>query len=107
MSGDRHVAVADCDIYLYCGAGRVSVFSIDGDFIRHVGVGVLQCPECVACSAFDELVVADRGNHRIVVFSDVGELLMSFGDGDFSGVVVHGGAVFAQECRNSRCVLWS
>jgi DNA-binding beta-propeller fold protein YncE len=100
MPGDRHVAAVDE------GSHCVSVFSMDGQFIRHVGVGVLKRPNGIACSAFDELVVADTGNRRVVVFSDVGELLMSFGDGDFRGVVVHGSTVFAQECLNMRCVLW-
>jgi tripartite motif-containing protein 2/3/tripartite motif-containing protein 71 len=100
MSGDRHVAVADY------GESRVSVFSIDGQFIRHVGVGVLKDPVGVVCSAFYELVVADRGNRRIFVFSDVGELLMAFGDGAFTGVAIHGSTVFAQ-VDTRRCVLWS
>jgi DNA-binding beta-propeller fold protein YncE len=101
MSGDRHVAVADY------GKSRVSVFSIDGQFIRHVGVGELKNPDGVACSALDELVVADGGNRRVVVFSDVGELLMAFGDGCISGVVVHGSTVFAQDYQSQRCVVWS
>jgi DNA-binding beta-propeller fold protein YncE len=105
MSGDRHVAVAEW------GNSRVSVFSIDGEFIRHIGVGVLDSPQGVACSAFDELVVADGGNHRVVVFSDVGGLLMTFGDGgvracQFTGVAVHGSTVFAQNL-SQQCVLWS
>jgi hypothetical protein len=49
MSGDRHVAVTDG------GNDRVSVFSVDGAFIRHVGVGVLVDPVGIACSAYDEL----------------------------------------------------
>jgi DNA-binding beta-propeller fold protein YncE len=101
MSGDRHVAVADY------GESRVSVFSVDGQFIRNVGVGVLKDPVGVVCSAFDELVVADRGNRRIFVFSDVGELLMAFGDGAFTGVAIHGSTVFAQDHGKCQCVLWS
>jgi DNA-binding beta-propeller fold protein YncE len=100
MSGDRHVAVAEQD------NGRVSVFSIDGQFIRHVGVGVLREPVGVACSAFDELVVADTGNRRVVVFSASGDLVMTFGAGRFSGAAVHGSTVFAQ-VYGSQCVLWS
>jgi hypothetical protein len=88
MSGDRHVAVAD---FLN---GRVSVFSVEGEFIRHVGVGVLNCPESVAVSAFDELVVADLGNRCLRVFSSSGDVLASVGD-CFSGVAVHGSSVFA------------
>jgi hypothetical protein len=87
MSGDRHVAVCDgCN-------HRVSVFSVAGEFIRHVGVGVLRYPQGVACSAFDELVVTDSGSLR--VFSGSGDLLASVGDGYFTGVVVYGGTVFA------------
>jgi hypothetical protein len=63
MSGHRHVAVADCS------NDRVSVFSVEGEFVRHVGVGELSLPSGVACSAFDEIVVADTNNLRVVVFS--------------------------------------
>jgi DNA-binding beta-propeller fold protein YncE len=89
MSGDRHVAVADF------GNHRVSVFSVGGEFIRHVGVGVLDGPVGVAVSAFDELVVADTGNQCLRVFSGSGDLLASVGDGHFTGVAIHGSSVFA------------
>jgi DNA-binding beta-propeller fold protein YncE len=93
LSDDRHVAVADW------GNHRVSVFSIDGEFIRHIGVGVLKDPQGVAASAFDELVVADAGNRCLRVFSATGDLLATVGEGRFTGVVVHGGAVFAVDDR--------
>jgi DNA-binding beta-propeller fold protein YncE len=67
MSGDRHVAVAEN------GNSRVSVFSVDGEFIRHVGVGELKSPTGVAASAFDELVVADTFRTRLLVFSCIGD----------------------------------
>jgi DNA-binding beta-propeller fold protein YncE len=101
MSHDRHVAVPET------GNSRVSVFSIDGQFIRHVGVGVLNGPQGVACSAFDELVVADTFNRRVVVFSDVGEVLMTCGDAGFAGVAVHGTTVLAQDGLRCRCMVWS
>ncbi len=99
----RCVAVADC------GNNRVAVFTIDGTFVRHVGVGVLVQPKDVAASAFDELVVADYGNNCIRVFSDVGELLLTLHDGvgALSSVAVHGSTVFGMECHEHRCVLWS
>jgi DNA-binding beta-propeller fold protein YncE len=90
MRDGRDIAVADKDNH------RVSVFSVDGTFIRHVGVGVLSRPGGVACSAFDELVVADVGNHRVAVFSASGELVKTFGRSNFHGVAVHGCTVFAQ-----------
>ncbi len=96
MSGDRLVAVASR------GCSRVSVFSIDGTFIRHVGVGVLSHPEGVAASAFDELVVADCGNDCLRVFSSTGDLVATVGAGrGFTGVAVHGGGVFAASVGSS------
>jgi DNA-binding beta-propeller fold protein YncE len=89
MSDDRQVAVADS------GNDRVSVFSVEGEFIRHVGVGVLSYPMGVAVSAFDELVVADIDKRCLRVFSSTGDLLATVGDGDFTGVALHGSSVFA------------
>jgi hypothetical protein len=90
--GHRHVAVADS------GRGRVSVFRVvDGEFVHHVGVGVLRSPWGVAVSSFDELVVADRRGHCCLhLFSAAGCLLRSFGRGDVTGVAIRGGVVLAQ-----------
>jgi tripartite motif-containing protein 71 len=101
MSGDRHIAVAESRNH------RVSVFGVDGTFVRHVGVGVLKYPFGVACSAFDELVVADSGNKCIKLFSGTGELLKTFGDGSFTGVAIHGGTVYAQDYAGEKCVLFT
>jgi hypothetical protein len=93
MSGDRrHVAVADF------GNHRASVFSVDGEFIRHVGVRVLRGPQGVAASAFDELVVADTGNRCLRVFGSDGDVLSGAVEGRFTGVAVHGSSVVAVEC---------
>ncbi len=91
MSGDRHIAVAEEGNY------RVSVFSVDGEFIRHIGVGVLLAPHGIAASAFDELVVGDAGNVCLRVFSSTGDLLASVSVGRFSGVAMHGGTLFAAD----------
>ncbi len=99
MSRHSHVAVADC------GNDRVSVFSVEGEFVRHVGVGTLRSPTGAACSAFDELVVADRGSSRVVVFRASGETLHTMGRGDFTGVAIHGGVIFAQESVNKKCLV--
>ncbi len=95
MPGNRHVAVADY------GNHRVSVFSVDGEFVRHVGVGSLMHPWGVACSATGELVVADTGHRRIAVFASSGELLRTLGDGDFKGVTIHGSTIFAVDCDST------
>jgi DNA-binding beta-propeller fold protein YncE len=89
MSGGRRVVVVDD------GNLRVSVFSVDGDFIRHVGVDVVRRPFGLAASACDELVVGDSRNRTLYVFSSTGDLLVSVGEGRFTGVVVHDSGVFA------------
>jgi DNA-binding beta-propeller fold protein YncE len=99
MSGHRRVAVADW------GNDRVCVFSVDGEFVRHVGVGLLKSPRGVACSPFDEIVVADTGNCRVVVLSAIGELLKSMGDGNLTGVAFHDGVVVAQDFDEA-CVVF-
>jgi DNA-binding beta-propeller fold protein YncE len=99
MSGHRHVAVADCY------NDRVSVFSVKGEFVRHVGVGKLKWPAGVACSAFDELAVADWGNLRVVVFSASGGMLNSMGGDGFTGIAIHGGTIFAQTHNHDECVV--
>jgi hypothetical protein len=100
MRGGRHVAVAEV------GNHRVSVFGVTGRFVRHVGVGVLSNPRGVACSTFDELVVADTGHRCVRLFSDAGEVVKSFGDGDATGVALRGCTVYVQECDTSRCVVY-
>jgi hypothetical protein len=62
-----------------------------------VGVGRLNRALGVVCSASDELVVADTDNQCLRVFSDVGELLATVGEGHFTGVVMHGSTVFATD----------
>jgi DNA-binding beta-propeller fold protein YncE len=99
MSCDRRVAVTDFN------NNRVSVFSVEGEFVRHVGVGELSGPTGIACSAYDELVVAHAGN-RVVVFSASGELVKTMGDGGFSGVAMHSGTIFAQDYDDEVCVLF-
>ncbi len=101
MSGYRHVAVADY------GNHRVSVFSVEGEFVRHVGVGELNLPQGVACSAFDEIVVADWRNRRVVVFSASGEMLHTMGGAGLSGVAMHGGTIFAQTYGEDKCVMFT
>jgi tripartite motif-containing protein 2/3/tripartite motif-containing protein 71 len=103
VSGDRHVAVADSM------NNRVVVFSVDGDVIHALGIGVLYLPKSVVCSAFGELVVADYGNRRVVVVRDDAdcEVLAALGSAPFSGVAMHGGDVYVQDLRHSRCVVVS
>ncbi len=100
MSGHRHVAVAEE------GNDRVSVFSVDGDFIRHVGVDQLNQPMGLACSDSDELVVADYGSKRVALFSGSGEVVKTMGCGSFTGVLVHGCSIFAVDIACKKCVVF-
>jgi DNA-binding beta-propeller fold protein YncE len=100
MTGQRHIAVADCNNH------RVSVFSVEGEFVRHVGVGTIQGPQGVACSAFDELVVGDWKAQRVFLFSARGELLKTMGRATFTGVAINGGTIFAHDGDNSKCILF-
>jgi DNA-binding beta-propeller fold protein YncE len=99
--GDRHIAVADSD------NNRVSVFSVTGEFMHHVGVDVLSRPMGVACSDFDELVVADWDSGRVAVFTIDGHLATSLGsDGGFTGVALHGSTIFAFDFHSAKCVVF-
>jgi DNA-binding beta-propeller fold protein YncE len=98
MPGDRHIALTDHF------NKRVWVLGIDGASVRHVGVGVLKFPVGVACSAFGELVVADFDNQHVALFSVDGKLLKTMGGGQFVGVAMHGGTVFAQDYKK-RCAV--
>jgi DNA-binding beta-propeller fold protein YncE len=102
MSGYHHVAVAD--YFNHC----VSVFSVEGEFVGNVGAGKLSGPVSVASSAFDELVVADdRDDGGVVVFSASGDMLHTMEGGGFTGVVIHGGTIFAQTYGDDTCVVFT
>jgi hypothetical protein len=104
MCGDRRVAIVD-----YAGhAKHVHVFSIDGTFIRAVGAGVLEAPNGIACSAYDELVVSDRFVKTLYVFSDTGDLLKTLRSGmEAMGVAIYGCSVFALCIHDEACQVWT
>jgi DNA-binding beta-propeller fold protein YncE len=99
MSDDRFFAVAE---YSNC---RVSLFSVSGEFVRHVGGNVFGVVEGVACSAYDELVVADKGHDRLVLFSAGGEIFKTIACGNVLGVALHCGTVFLQDWEAQACLL--
>jgi hypothetical protein len=98
--GDRGVAVADEINH------RVCELTVGGELVRHVGVGVLDAPQGVACSAFDELVVADVGNERVAVFCTDGSVGRVLDCGNFSGAAVLGGTIVALDSHSEECVLF-
>ena len=71
VSAKGQVYVANCRSHC------VSVFRENGTFIRTIGQGKLQFPHDVLVHRSGLVYVAD--NHRIVVFSQEGELVRTFG----------------------------
>lgn len=102
MFQDTHLVIVDW------GNSRVSVFTCDGDFVRHIGAGVLKRPESVACSVANEIVVCDTCNWCLRLFSGSGALLQTFGRGVFSGVCIRGSTLtaFDDTPNAQRIVVW-
>jgi hypothetical protein len=63
----------------------------------------------VACSAFDELVIADTGHRRVVVLSASDEVVetMVQGSDPFTDVAIHGRTIFAYCAMKARCVVFT
>lgn len=61
------------------------VFDPVGNFILQFGShgsenGQFDRPAAVACNPNDDMVVADKDNHRVQVFNRNGEFLFTFGE---------------------------
>ncbi len=83
----------------------ISIFTFEGVFVRHVGVGTLYHPGGVACSAYNELVVAD-GTNRGVVFSASGEVHRTMRGCLVGSIALRGGVVVTQATVGSRCAVF-
>lgn len=55
---------------------RLSLFTVNGEFLRCMGVGILRNPFDVDFASNGDIVVADWGNHRISVLSPDGSTLL-------------------------------
>ena len=85
---------------------RVSVFRVDGAFVRHAGVGHLVRPVSVACSdGGHEVIVADRDG-CIAVFDAGGDLLRYLDNFWNTGVFIHNGAIYAHK-HDGLCVVFA
>jgi hypothetical protein len=110
MSGDRHVAASDHRHNCVC------IFSVDGAFVRHIKSPVFGVwwPGGIACSAFDELVVADRCLRRIYILGPDDTLLTSLTEGGresrFSAMTMNGSSVIAADgayLTHKQVIMWS
>jgi hypothetical protein len=94
---DLHIAVADDYNH------HVSVFTVDGEYVRDVRV---HSPAAVAGTACGELVIADASRYSdacVAVFDTSGVVGKTLRRGRFAGVAIHGGRVFAMETGVETC----
>ena len=92
---------------------RLSLFTLEGAFVKHIGAGVVADGHKdveFAALANGEIIVADWGNYRICVFSADGSTLLrswntnGTGDGQFScptALAVRGSRLYVLD-RDSR-----
>jgi hypothetical protein len=94
LNAGRDVAV------LARGDGCASVFSLDGQFQRTLGNGILRDPAGIACYADTVVVVADEA--AVYMFAASGGLLRTIGKGThmFTHVTVHNNRLFASGFRS-------
>ena len=102
----RHIVIAECR-----PNNRLSVFTVEGAFVRCVGKGELDQPTSVDFTSSGDVIVCDRGHHRVCVFSlSTGALLRSWGDwgeadGEFKYPValqVHRGLLYVMDRHSPR-----
>jgi len=80
---NQHIIVVDT---LY--NKRLSMFTVDGVFVKHIGVGVLGGDCDVDFTADGRIIVADCQNHRVCIFAADGVMTWTWGskgtsDGQF------------------------
>lgn len=90
---------------------RLSLFTVTGDFVRCIGVGMLRYPVDVEFTPAGDILVADSHNHRVCALSPDGStLLRSFGsEGDAPGkfrfptaLTIHGDKLFVLDWGSAR-----
>ena len=105
LSNCSQIAVADCHNH------RVSVFTTEGAFVGHLGVGMLHHPTSVACSAFGEVVISDRNGSLVKLVVSDGCLTIASvtyhppGLRWLSGLAIHGNTIFAHTLKE--CVVFT
>ncbi len=104
MCGNRAVAVANHDV-----CASVFVLSLDGSCVRRVGAGLLFFPGSVACSGYDDLIVAETHSRHVRVFDSSGELRKKVAcPCEFVVCIhVHNSELFAQCCFYPKCIVFS
>ena len=86
------------------------MFTVDGVFVKHVGVGVLSGNCDVDFTTDGRIIVADEHNHRVCIFAADGVMTSSWGtegtsDGQFkypTALAVSGGKLLVLDEGSSR-----
>lgn len=65
---------------------RLSLFTLEGNFVRCIGVGTLKCPFDVTFACNGDMIIVDKCKHRICVYTPDGPtLLRTIGEDDGLG----------------------
>jgi len=103
---NQHIIVADT----YYNR-RLSMFTVDGVFVKHIGMGVLRAGWCdVDFTADGRIIVADCGNNRVCIFAADGAMTLSWGtegtsDGQFkypTALAVSGDKLYVLDANSAR-----
>jgi len=103
---NQHIIVVDTDY-----SRRLSMFTVDGVFVKYIGVGVLGSGDCdVDFTADGHIIVADDSNHRVCIFAADGAMTSSWGtegtsDGQFkypTALAVSRGKLFVLDEGSAR-----
>jgi len=103
---NQHIIVVDTS-----NNKRLSMFTVDGVWVKHIGVGVLGGGPCdVDFTADGRIIVADCQNHRVCIFAADGVMTSSWGtedtsDGQFeypTALAVSGDKLFVLDRDSSR-----
>ena len=72
ISPDDHIYVADSE------ANKIIVFDYFGNYLAEIGSNLLKEPAGIYYSPFNLILVADRGNRRVVAFQPDGEIKIAW-----------------------------
>jgi len=103
---NQHIVVVDT-----LNNKRLSMFTVDGVWVKHIGVGVLGGGwSDVDFTADGRIIVADYWNHRVCIFAADGVMISSWGsrgssDGQFeypTALAVSGGKLLVLDANSAR-----
>jgi len=110
-NGDIYVTESHTDITDLGLVGRISVFDAGGRFLRSfgkagMGPGEFRTPHAIAFDSHENLVIADRSNHRVQILTKTGRFLREYATfSRVSGLAVGPGDVlFATDSESTEAI---